>query len=277
MDVKNKVRISAIQSKTFMDLDDTLNYVEDKISEAMKEKPDFIILPEMFSCPYRPDFFPVYAEEGRGKTWEFLSKQASKNSVYLIGGSIPESYEGKVFNTSFVFDRMGEEIAKHRKMHLFDVDVPGGISFHESDSLTAGDYFTTFDTVFGKAGLMICFDVRFPELTAIYKKMGCRMMFVPGAFNMTTGPAHWELLMRARAMDSQTFVIACAPARDEKGVYTSWGHSMITHPWGNIVASLDEKEGILTQDIDLGEIIPTMQGMPVNLVKRLDLYEVKVK
>ncbi len=271
------VKLCAIQSRVFPEKADSFAYIEGKVVEAMAGQPDFILLPEMFACPYRSDFFPVYAEKAGGRTWQFLSELAQRHSVYLIGGTIPEAAEGKVYNTAFSFDRSGRQIGRHRKMHLFDVDVPGGISFHESDTLTPGNDFTVVDTEFGKVGVMVCFDIRFPELSAIYKQLGADIIFVPGAFNMTTGPAHWELLFRGRAMDNQVFMLGCAPARETGGVYTSWGHTMLTDPWGRVIQTLAEGEGTLSETVDLGEILPTMQGMPVNFAKRHDLYEIRIK
>ena len=154
----------------------------------------------MFNCPYQTDLFPAYAEPEGGTCWQALSQMAKDEQIYLAAGSIPEADEkGKVYNTAYVFDREGRQIAKHRKMHLFDINVTGGQYFKESDTLTAGDQVTVFDTEFGKIGLCICFDIRFPELSRLMAQEGARIILIPGAFNMTTGPAHWELSFRAES------------------------------------------------------------------------------
>ena len=172
----------------------------------------------------------------------------------MIGGSVPErDEEGKIYNTSYVFDRKGELIGKHRKVHLFDIDVPGGQYFKESDVLSPGKEMTVFDTEYGRMGVCICFDIRFPDLFLQMRRAGVRMVFVPAAFNMTTGPAHWQTLFRSRALDQQIFMAGCSPARDETASYIAYGHSIVTDPWGRILRELDEKEGILDIELDLAE------------------------
>lgn len=145
------------------------------------------------------------------KTLSEISNLASKNDVYILAGSIPEKEDDRLFNTSYLFNRNGDVIAKHRKMHLFDIDVKGKITFKESDVLTAGNDFTIADTEFGKIGIGICYDVRFPELARIMVREGALVLFYPGAFNMTTGPAHWELLFKSRALDNQAYCVGVAP------------------------------------------------------------------
>ena len=141
---------------------------------------------------------------------------AAKLGIYLVGGSLPELAEGRIYNTSYVYGPDGRRIAKHRKAHLFDIDVQGGQRFRESDTLSPGDRITTFETAFGTMGLCICFDLRFEELARCMCLRGAKVLFVPAAFNMTTGPAHWELLFRQRAVDNQCFTVGVSPARDTR-------------------------------------------------------------
>ncbi len=126
-----------------------------------------------------------------------------------------------------VFDNKGVLIAKHRKVHLFDIDVKGGVTFKESDTLTAGNKITLFNTPWGKLGVMICYDIRFPELSRIMAVKGAKIIFTPAAFNMTTGPAHWDTLFKSRALDNQVYMVGVAPARDENSNYISYGNSLI--------------------------------------------------
>ncbi len=232
-----------------------------------KTPPDFILLPEIFTCPYDNRCFPAYAQEDGGEVFQFLSNLARDHQCYLIGGSVPEVDEqGKIYNTSYVFDRGGDLIGKHRKVHLFDIDVPGGQYFKESDVLTAGDSVTVFDTEFGKVGVCICFDIRFPDLFLTMREMGVRMVFVPAAFNMTTGPAHWETLFRSRALDQQIFLLGCSPARDTEASYVAYGHSILTDPWGRVINELDEKEGLLSEVIDLDLVDAVRQQIPLRKV-----------
>ena len=136
--------------------------------------------------------------------------------IWLVGGSLPELEGDRVYNTSYVFDPEGRQVAKHRKMHLFDIDVAGGQSFRESATLSPGEQVTVFDTPWGRMGLCICFDLRFEELCRLMVLEGARVLLAPAAFNMTTGPAHWELLLRQRAVDNQCFPWA-RPRRGTSG------------------------------------------------------------
>ena len=229
----------------------------------------------MFCCPYQKENFPVYAEKEGETCWQAMSDYARKYHVYLIAGSMPEADQnGTVFNTSYIFDRNGKRIGKHRKSHLFDIQVKGGQHFRESDTLTPGNAATVFDTEFGKMGVMICYDIRFPEFARTMVLQGAKMIFVPAAFNMTTGPAHWELTFRARALDNQIYMLGCAPARDVQAGYVSWGHSILTDPWGRVVKQLDEKEGILTAEIDLKQEEEIREQLPLLKHRRSSLYEI---
>lgn len=219
-----------------------------------ERRPDIVVLPEMFNCPYQTDLFPDYAEEIGGETTIFLSSLAAQHGVYLVGGSIPERCGGQIFNTCLVFDRKGEQILHYRKRHLFDVDIEGGQVFHESDTLTPGTFDGLFQTEFGPMGVMVCFDVRFPELAASLAERGAGIIFVPASFNMTTGPAHWELLFRARAVDDQCYMIGCSSACDHDHSYHSYGHSIAVSPWGTVLGQLDDEVGRLRVCVDLDEI-----------------------
>ncbi|WP_406536493.1 carbon-nitrogen hydrolase family protein [Methanobrevibacter sp.] len=246
------------------------------INEAISKNADFIVLPEMFNCPYSNDKFIEYAEEEQNSlTLNKIASLAKNNNVYILAGSIPEKEEDKLYNTSYLFDRSGKMLAKHRKMHLFDIDVKGKITFKESDVLTAGDDFTIADTEFGKIGIGICYDVRFPELARIMVEKGALILFYPGAFNMTTGPAHWELLFRSRALDNQVYCVGVAPALNKDASYHSFGHSIIANPWGEVLAEANEEESLIICEIDLDEIKKVREELPLLKNKREDLYEVK--
>ena len=267
------LKAALLQTKVSADKEENLRSVREKLRGLRGEKLDLVTLPEMFNCPYQTDLFPVYAEREGGTSWQQLSQIARKEQIYLAAGSIPEvDEEGKVYNTAYVFDREGRQIAKHRKMHLFDINVTGGQYFKESDTLTAGNKVTVFDTEFGRMGLCICFDIRFPELSRLMVQDGAQILLIPGAFNMTTGPAHWELSFRARALDNQVYILGTAPARDPKSSYTSWGHSIAVSPWGEVLGQLDEKEGLLIQELNLEEIARIRRDLPLLESRRLDLY-----
>jgi len=269
-------RFAACQVLVGSDKEQNLLSAQSSIAEAAKNGAQVIALPECFNCPYATSSFPVYAEPvPDGPSGKMLSEAAAKHRIYLIGGSIPErSDDGKVYNTSLVFNPNGLLIAKHRKIHLFDIDVPGKITFKESDTLSPGSSPTIFETEFGKIGLAICYDIRFPELALLYAKRGAKFLCYPGAFNMTTGPAHWELLQRGRAVDNQVFVATISPARNPESTYQAWGHSTVVNPWGEVIATTSHEPGIVYADIDLTKVDEMRQNIPVYQQKRTDLYHV---
>lgn len=271
-----KIKIAAIQMSTVADKMENVRTVKAYLEKIKDENPDFVILPEMFCCPYQTENFPIYAEKEGGPVWQQLSGYAKQYGIYLIGGSMPEKdAEGNVYNTSYIFDREGKQIGKHRKVHLFDIDIKGGQTFKESDTLTAGDSDTVFDTEFGKIGVMLCFDIRFPELSRMMVNDGAKVIFVPAAFNMTTGPAHWKLSFRTRALDNQIYMVGCAPARDVSAGYISWGHSIVTDPWGRVIDMLDEKKGILLAELDMDYEEQVREELPLLKSRRKDMYKLE--
>lgn len=270
------MKVAAIQMPTVKDKMQNIRTAGTYIEKIKAENPDFVILPEMFCCPYQTENFPVYAEKEGGPSWQAMSDYARKYHIYLIAGSMPEADDvGKVYNTAYIFDRDGKQIGKHRKAHLFDINVKNGQYFKESDTLTSGDHATVFDTEFGKMGVMICYDIRFPEFARTMVLDGARMIFVPAAFNMTTGPAHWELTFRARALDNQIYMLGCAPARDTQAGYISWGHSIVTDPWGKVMKQLDEKEGILIEEIDLDREDQIREQLPLLKHRKSEMYHLQ--
>lgn len=270
------IKVVMLQTKVWTEKEKNIQQLEELLKRLESEKPDLVTLPEMFNCPYQTSNFPIYAEPEGGETWNACSALAKKYGIYLSAGSIPEKdEEGHIYNTAYVFDRQGKQIAKHRKAHLFDINVKGGQCFKESDTLTPGNEVTVFDTEFGKMGLCICYDFRFPELARLMVLEGAKVILVPAAFNMTTGPAHWEILFRSRALDNQTYVLGTAPARDPESGYTSWGHTMAVSPWGDILEQLEEKEGYIVRTLDLERVSEVRQQLPLIKHRRTDMYHLE--
>lgn len=269
----NNVKIGLIQMRVENNKKENLLKAAQLIEKISAEKPDIVILPEMFSCPYNSYNFPLYAEEEGDYSFNFLSNMAKTNNIYLVAGSIPEKYKNKIYNTSYVFNRQGEKIGKHRKMHLFDIDIKNKQKFKESDTLSAGDEVTVFDTEFGKIGLCICYDFRFPELSRLMVNKGAKAIIVPASFNMTTGPAHWEIMFRSRAIDNQVYTIGCSPARDYNYSYISYGHSLIVSPFGEVLTELNDEENLITYTIDLDYVNKVREELPLLHHRRHDLYE----
>ncbi|KAF4528617.1 hypothetical protein B566_EDAN009221 [Ephemera danica] len=216
------IRIALIQMEIGKCKADNLARAVNLIKKAKSEKAEIIALPECFNSPYGTEFFGDYAENiPSGLSCKTLAKTSLANQVHLVAGSIPE------------------------KTHLFDINIPGGITFRESETLSAGDSLSSFQLGSWNVGLGICYDLRFNEMATLYRKMGCQLLLYPGAFNMKTGPLHWELLLRARAVDTQSYVAGIAPARDVGAGYVSFGNSMLVDPWGKILCRADAKEEIL--------------------------------
>ena len=261
-----------IQMNVVRDKSQNIAHARELLRQAAGEGLDLAVLPEMFCCPYSNRLFRAYSEEEEGEAWAALSQMARELGIYLVGGSMPELSDGKVYNTAYVFDREGRQIAKHRKVHLFDVNIAGGQRFQESAVLSPGDQITVFDTEFGKIGLCICFDLRFQELAKIMADRGAQMIVVPAAFNMTTGPAHWELLFRMRAVDNQVFTLGTAPARNEAESYVSYANSILADPWGNVLARAGAGEEILKAEIDFAQNQAIRQQLPIRSARRNDLY-----
>lgn len=243
------------------------------IKVASEAGADMAMLPEMFCCPYSNDYFGAYAEEAGGYVYSAMSEAAKRNGLILVAGSLPEKDGNNIYNTSFVFDETGKEIARHRKAHLFDIDVKGGQYFKESQTFTAGDEATVFDCRLGRFGLCICFDMRFPELAMCMTLRGAQAILTPAAFNMTTGPAHWELMFRQRAVDNQLFTAGCSPARDENAVYVAYGNSIVCSPWGDVTARADAGETILYADMDLKYNESIREQLPLLRARRSELYK----
>lgn len=272
--VMSKFRLAVVQLQVSSVKADNLSRVRRLVKEAAGQGSKVVLLPECFNSPYGTSYFSTYAEKIPGESTQVLSEVAKENKLYLVGGSIPEEDGGRLYNSCAVFGPEGEMIVKHRKIHLFDIDVPGKIRFQESETLSPGNSLSTFDTPFCKVGVGICYDMRFAELAQLYSRKGCRLLVYPGAFNMTTGPAHWELLQRGRAVDNQVYVATASPARDEAASYVAWGHSTVVNPWGEVIAKAGPEETIIYADIDLQYLADIRQQIPITSQRRDDLYTV---
>lgn len=273
-----KMKVAVLQTKVFADKNENLEQVKALMAREDVAACDLVTLPEMWNCPYQTENFPIYAEREDSEFVRALAELAKKHHVYFQAGSIPEVDEaGHVYNTAYTFDREGKCIDKYRKVHLFDIFVKGGQVFKESDTLTAGDGFRVFDTEFGKMGVNICFDIRFPESARIPTLYGARILMNPGAFNMTTGPAHWELLFRQRAVDNQLFTVGTSPARDEAAPYAAWGHSIVSDPWGTVLHQCGTEEELVVTELELSRVSAIRRQLPILSARRTDIYEISEK
>ncbi|KAJ5814614.1 hypothetical protein N7474_006391 [Penicillium riverlandense] len=281
--LKKPLKLALVQLASGVDKAANLTHARSKVLEAAKAGAGLIVLPECFNSPYGTAHFPKYAEtllpspptKEQSPSFHALSAIAAEANAYLVGGSIPElePTTKKYYNTSLVFSPSGALIGTHRKTHLFDIDIPGKIAFRESDVLSPGNQLTVLDLPeYGKVGLAICYDIRFPEAAMIAARKGAFLLLYPGAFNTTTGPLHWELLGRARAVDNQTYVAMCSPARDVDADYHAYGHSLVADPGAHILSMADEKETIVYADLDNETIKNIRSSIPIYTQRRFDLY-----
>ena len=270
---RQKFSLGVCQLRTETDYEATMEKAAEMIRSGASSGASVLVLPEMFSCPYDKEYFRVFAERGHEETCRRLSSWARENRVLLVGGSVPEVEGDRLYNSCFVYGPDGELLARHRKVHLFDVDLPD-MHFHESHTFTPGSEITVFDTPYGRMGVAICFDVRFPELFRAMARRGAELICLPAQFNMTTGPAHWEATMRTRAVDNELFFVAASAARYEGFSYECWGHSLILDPYGSKLAEADETEQLILAELDLNRIDEVRAQLPTFLHLREDLYSV---
>ncbi|XP_004925046.1 omega-amidase NIT2 isoform X2 [Bombyx mori] len=276
--LKRGFKIALIQLSVGPDKSKNIAQAVKEIHLAKEKGAQLVALPECFNSPYGTKYFDEYAEEvPSGETSRALSKAAAEAGVCVVGGTVPERYEKKLYNTCTVWDDTGKLLAQHRKMHLFDIDIPNKITFKESEVLSAGDKITSFDFLGSKIGIGICYDLRFPEMAHLMAKEGCSLLIYPGAFNMTTGPRHWELLGRARATDQQLWVALVSPARDSAAGYVAWGHSLLVDPWGQVVEQLDHEPGVLLADVDLKVVDEVRSQIPIRKQRRTDIYDITIR
>ena len=265
------IKLALLQIRTETDQAVTMDKARRMVYEAADKGADFVVLPEMFNCPYSREYFKKYAALGHKEAHAAMSAWAREKRIYLVGGSVPETEDGKIYNTCFIFDRDGNEIARHRKIHLFDVDFDG-LRVKESATFAPGSDITVFNTEFGAMGCAVCFDVRFPELFRAMAQRGAKLIFLPAQFSMTTGPRHWEPLVRSRALDYQLYMVGVGAARYVGFNYEAYGHSTVIGPSGIVETMADETEQIVYVDIDLDNVDRFRAQMPTVSLMRPDVY-----
>ena len=267
------MKIAQIQMKITADREANVEHAVRLVRQAGPV--DLAVLPEMFCCPYEGKLFARYAQPEGGSVYQALASLAKERQIYLVGGTMPEKCGGKIYNTCYVFDPEGNCIARHRKIHLFDIQVKNGQVFKESDYLAPGRDITTFETPWSMMGVCVCFDMRFQELSRLLALRGAKVIIAPAAFNMTTGPAHWQMLFRQRAVDNQLFTVGTSPARDKSAGYVAWGHSIVCDPWGTVLSELDEAEQIAVTELDLQRVEEIRSQLPILTARRTDLYRIE--
>ncbi|MCH2187249.1 carbon-nitrogen hydrolase family protein [Myxococcota bacterium] len=268
------MRTALVQCCSTDDVDRNLADTREAVQEAVRRGASLVALPENFAYMRREGAAFPCAEESGGPLAQFLGSLAREHRIWLIGGSLPEKIPGdsRVYNTSLVFSPEGEEIARYRKIHLFDVDLGEDQKevYRESHHFAPGRTPVTAETPFGSIGLSICYDLRFPELYRHPALCGAQFLTVPSAFMPQTGLDHWEILLRARAIEAQAFVLAPAQCGQHTPDRASFGHSMIIDPWGRILAEAGDSPTVIDADCDLAEAERIRSAIPALRHRRLD-------
>jgi nitrilase len=261
------MKISVIQMNSDADKARNLDEAERLVREVVAdEKPDLVVLPEYFA--FLGEGRDAVHDSGEtfpdGSSYKRMAALAKELDVTLHAGSMVEKAGNNHFNTSVVFSPSGDEIAKYRKMHLFDVDAPGGVSYRESDTISRGEDVVTYKVGDATVGCAICYDIRFPELFRALRDKGADVIVLPAAFTLMTGKDHWEVLARARAIETQTYFVAVGQTgAHADGKKWCWGHSMVIDPWGHMVAQCSDGVGVASAAIDLDRVEKVRRDVPV--------------
>jgi predicted amidohydrolase len=263
--------VAAAQMTSTSDKSSNLTTAQRLVRQAADRGASLVALPELFNCLDHPDAIVAQAEPIPGPTSEFMSELAAKCQVTLVAGSIAErSHANETYNTSLLFGPDGAMLARYRKLHLFDIDLPDSVTFRESQFMTSGDCLAVTKTDIGWLGQATCYDLRFPELFRRLLDMGAELLVIPAAFTMATGRDHWEILLRARAIENQLFVIAPNQFGHHGKDLRTYGRSMIIDPWGTVLATAPDGEGLVAAEIDFDQMSQIRSRLP-SLKHRRDL------
>jgi predicted amidohydrolase len=267
------MRVGIVQMTSIDEVERNLVAAGELLDSAVAQGAELVALPENFAY-LRREGLPIPCAQGLdGEIVGFLRERAREHGIWLVGGTFPEAVEGesRVHNTSMLVSPGGEITALYRKIHLFDVDLrdAGGSAFTESTSVAPGKDVVVADTPFGGLGLSVCYDVRFPELYRAMTEQGARFLAVPSAFARETGKDHWEVLLRARAIENQAFVLAPAQCGIHSEERASYGRSLIVDPWGLVIARAGDWPCSLVAECDLEEQDRIRRTVPALRHRRL--------
>ena len=266
--------VAAIQMASGPNVQANLDQAEKLISEAVAQSAKLIVLPENFSFMGKTDRerIAVAETDGEGLVQRFLSEQSKKHAIWLVGGTIPvKSGDGdKLYASCMLFNDKGDRVARYNKIHLFDVHLQeSNESYTESDTTLSGDEIVVVDTPFGKLGLAICYDLRFPELFRIMVNQGMQICAIPSSFTAQTGKAHWEVLVRARAIENLCYVIAAGQGGYHVSGRETFGYSMVVNPWGTVLNHMGKGAGVVAAKLDRAYLESTREHFPVLEHRRL--------
>jgi len=274
------MKVAAVQMVSGADLEVNLQQAKTLLQDAASQGATLALLPENFALMSTVKLQAAGQAEcdGQGPVQQFLAEQSQALGLWLVAGSVPVSARpdgtplpDRIRQSCLVYNPAGQQIARYDKIHLFDVDVADGhASYRESDSIEPGPVEAVcVDTVAGKLGLSICYDLRFPELYRLLVEQGATLLTIPAAFTEVTGQAHWHALLRARAIENQCYVIAANQGGRHGKTRVTYGHSMIVSPWGEVLAELAEGPGVVVAEIALDEVERIRRDMPVQAHRRI--------
>ncbi len=273
MQKKHPLVTAAIQLSSNNDRQQNVAKALELIDEASARGARLVALPEMFNYYSSLKEMVKNAEPVPGPTIDALAQKARANGLYILCGSIIESApDGKGFNTSVMVGPDGNILGVYRKINLFDVEIPGKVRYGESEYILPGNEMVTLDVDGWVVGLAICYDLRFPEVFAALASRGAEIVVMPTACTAYTGKDHWEVLLRARAIENQFFVVAPNRYGTSSDSFTTHGHSMIVDPWGTILSQAPDKVSVISAELDIGVLQDVRRNMPM---KRQNTYEVK--
>ncbi len=260
-------KVAAIQMASGPNVKANLAEAEKLIKIAVQQEAELVVLPENFAIMglAETDKVKIAEDAGSGLLQGYLQEQARKHSIWLVGGTIPirSSEPGKVLAACLLFNAQGEQVASYNKIHLFDVTIEASNeSFTESETITPGDKIVVVDTPFGRLGLAVCYDLRFPELFRAMVDRGMEICALPSAFTSLTGRVHWESLLRSRAIENLSYMIAADQGGYHVGGRETHGDSMIIDPWGQILNRLPHGAGVVLADIDVAKLEHTRKMFP---------------
>lgn len=259
----NAIKVAAVQMVSTPVVEENFAAARRLVGQAAQQGAQLVLLPEYWPIMGMREADKVaHAErEEGGPIQQCMSDMAREHGIWLIGGTLPmvAPEDGKVLNTSFVYDPSGKAVCRYDKIHLFSF-VKGEESYDEARTIVHGSSVASFEAPFGRVGLSVCYDLRFPEL---YRALGdCVLIVMPAAFTYTTGKAHWEILLRARAIENQCYVLAAAQGGHHPNGRRTWGHSMLVDPWGEVKTVLPEGEGIVVGEIELPHLQSVRESLP---------------
>lgn len=259
-------RVACVQMRSGPDAQTNVDRLDALVARAASEGAVFVATPENTTLLTTPSEKVAAAEPLDGPTHRALAELAKRHGVWLLVGSVAERCEtnrSRCHNTSVLYDADGALVASYRKRHLFDIALPDGPSFQESAHIEPGHQIVVADTPIGRLGLSVCYDLRFPEHYAALVAAGAEVLAVPSAFTVPTGAAHWHTLLRARAIETQCFVLAPAQEGPHGGGRTSYGHSLVVDPWGVVLAECAEGEGVVFAEVNRERVHQLREAMPV--------------